>query len=175
MTTDSLLLHGVRFAAEAHRGITRKWSQMPYIVHPMRVMCRMMLHPLGDDLNVLLAAVCHDILEDCPQVGWSALVTAIGLEAAHIVEELTNPSKQYPELTRAQAKALDREHLYGVSLAARCIKLADRADNLRDMGIMAPPWKVDQYRAESQLLADALKGTDYDLEAELHTLLIIPE
>lgn len=168
---DSLILHGVRFAAEAHHGVTRKWSTTPYIVHPMRVMNRMMLHPLGDDVNILLACVCHDILEDCPQVGWSALIGAIGLEAAHMVEELTNPSKQHPELNRAQKKTMDREHLKTVSLAARCIKLIDRADNVRDMGRDAAYWERDRYFAESELLLTALTGSDQDLEAELATAL----
>jgi (p)ppGpp synthase/HD superfamily hydrolase len=171
---DGFLLNAVRFADAAHSGQRRKWSNTPYIVHPMRVMCRMMLHPLGDDLNVLCAAVCHDVLEDCPAIGWGDIVSEIGLAAAHIVEELTNPSKQHPELSRVKAKQLDREHLRTCSVAARAIKLADRADNLRDMGRDAPPWKIDQYREESRLLAECLKGTDRDLEAELAALLIIP-
>lgn len=57
-----MLNEAVEFAARAHRGQCRKGSDTPYITHPMEVVSICM--SITDDIEVLSAAVLHDVVED---------------------------------------------------------------------------------------------------------------
>lgn len=153
-------------ARRAHQGQMRDDSDQPYIVHPARVAARLAAR-FPDDPALTAAGWCHDVLEDCPQIPRDELRAAIGDDAFAIVCEVTNPSKQHPGLPRAERKAMDRAHIASISRRARCLKLADRADNLRD-GCACPDkdW-LATYVRESHLLAEVLHGTDAELEADL--------
>lgn len=153
-------------ARRAHQGQMRDDSDQPYIVHPARVATRL-ARRFPDDHALTAAGWCHDVIEDCPQIGRDELRTTIGDDAFAVVCEVTNPSKQHPGLPRAERKAMDRAHIATISRRARCLKLADRADNLRD-GCASPDkdW-LATYVRESRLLAEALRGTDAELEADL--------
>lgn len=157
-------------ATRAHAGQQRDDSGDPYIVHPTRVAARL-ARRFPDDAALIAAGWCHDVLEDCPQVSADELRAAIGDDALAIVREVTNPSKAHPELSRAERKAMDRAHIAVISRRARCLKLADRADNLRD-GCACPDkeW-LATYVRESRLLAEVLRGTDPDLERDLQDAL----
>ena len=67
---------------------------------------------------------------------------------------------------------MDREHIAMISRRAKLIKLADRADNLRE-GAGSPDraWLATCAK-ESQLLADVLRGTHPVLEGELAAAII---
>lgn len=153
-------------ARRAHQGQVRDDSNDPYIVHPARVAARL-ARRFPDDAALTAAGWCHDVIEDCPQITHDELRAAIGDDALAIVCEVTNPSKQHPDLPRAERKAMDRAHIATISRRARCLKLADRSDNLRD-GCACPDneW-LATYVRESRLLAEALRGTDPELEADL--------
>jgi (p)ppGpp synthase/HD superfamily hydrolase len=157
-------------ARRAHQGQQRDDSNDPYIVHPARVAARL-ARRFPDDAALTAAGWCHDVIEDCPQITRDDLRAAIGDDAFAIVGEVTNPSKQHPDLPRAERKAMDRAHIAVISRRARCLKLADRADNLRD-GCACPDkeW-LATYVRESRLLAEALRGTDPELEADLARIL----
>lgn len=51
------------FATEAHQGQTRKFSPLPYIIHPLEVST--IIATLTEDLNVMSAGLLHDTIEDC--------------------------------------------------------------------------------------------------------------
>jgi guanosine-3',5'-bis(diphosphate) 3'-pyrophosphohydrolase len=153
-------------ARRAHQGQMRDDSDQPYIVHPARVAARL-ARRFPADIDLTAAGWCHDVLEDCPHIGREELRAAIGDDALAIVSDVTNPSKAHPHLPRSERKAMDRAHIATISRRARCLKLADRADNLRD-GCASPDrdW-LATYVRESRLLAEALRGTDPELEADL--------
>lgn len=155
-TNDSIIMKAARFAGAAHHGQTRKQTNAPYITHPGRVAARVSRVSLADDTWVA-AAWCHDVLEDCP-VTFEELASRIGKDAALIVQELTNPSKDHKKLPRADRKQMDREHLSKCSLAAKCIKLADRADNLNEMSLYSDDFKK-LYLDESEELRKALHAS----------------
>lgn len=50
------------FAVQAHEGAYRKTGNVPFILHPMEVVC--VASTLTDDLDVLAACVLHDVVED---------------------------------------------------------------------------------------------------------------
>lgn len=148
----SIIIAAAQFAEKAHRGQVRKFTNRPYIEHPMRVAGRACLIPsFGED--EIAAAWMHDVLEDYPFVKIPAIFSPW---CYNIVCELTNPSKKHPELNRAARKAMDREHLATVSREAKIIKLLDRIDNLNEMVGADDDFKR-LYAEESRALAEALR------------------
>ena len=99
----------------------------------------------------------------------------IGEGATALVREVTNPSATCPDLPRAERKAMDRAHIASISQRAKCLKLADRIDNLRD-GTARPDraW-LKIYANESRLLAQSLAGADAELEEELLSAIAVAE
>lgn len=171
---DTLEQQAEALARRAHHGQVRDGTGEPYIVHPGRVAARLRRR-FPEDAALVAAAWCHDVVEDCPQVTAAELESAIGADAAAVVREVTNPSKAHPDLPRAERKAMDRAHIAAISRRARCLKLADRADNLRDGARSQDgPW-LARYAAESRLLQAALRGTDPELEADLEAALMAAE
>lgn len=158
------ITHASRVASELHQGQTRKYTGRPYIEHPARVAAR--LTRLGCSDEMICAAWLHDVLEDC-EVTFSILKAAYGipLDVCLLVHLMTNPSKQYPNLNRAERKKMDLAHLKNAPCDVRMIKLADRTDNLRELD-PAQPFAV-QYMNESIALLAALSETHEELEADL--------
>ncbi len=152
-------------ATRAHAGQVRDGGA-PYISHPARVAARL-ARRFPEDAALVAAGWCHDVLEDCPAITAAGLAEAVGTDAAALVREVTNPSASRRDLPRAERKAMDRAHLAHISRRARCLKLVDRADNLREGMATAERAWLARYAGESRLLAAALAGTDAELEAEL--------
>jgi (p)ppGpp synthase/HD superfamily hydrolase len=153
-----ILRKALELAMRAHLGQKRKYTNEPYIVHPMRVSLCMG----GWGESVMAAAVLHDVLEDCPKVREFHIVDACGEDVLEAVKDLTNPSKGL-DLPRAERKALDREHYRGKSVAVCTIKAWDRIDNLRDMGD-APDDFRRLYAAESSQLLDVLREQNLGMQ-----------
>src|ERR1700722_13848505 len=61
------VLRATKFATDAHDGQRRKWDDEPYVVHPMRV-ARRVAATDGATLEMVVAALLHDVIEDCPKV-----------------------------------------------------------------------------------------------------------
>lgn len=60
----NVLEQAIIFAVQAHSGACRKWSQEPYILHPLEAAA--IAATMTDDPEVLAAAVLHDVVEDTP-------------------------------------------------------------------------------------------------------------
>ena len=120
----------IGFATEAHKGQVRKFTNEPYINHPLRVMETVKL--FNGDEKVWAAAVGHDLIEDTS-------VTILDIEkefkmgVALMVFQVTSPSKQFPHLSRADRKAMDRYQLSVSNGESQDIKYADIFDNVPDM------------------------------------------
>ena len=175
------MLQAIQFAAEVHRNDVRKFTGEPYIYHCLRVMNEVVLHPLTQGMKYAMAAVCHDTIEDHPDVAdYDKVAAAIGVEATIVVGELTNryTSDQYPQCNRATRKRMERDRLSACSDPVKVIKLFDRLDNIKsfDLGQM---WKLDPkerkkalafakvYAEETMKLVAALRSADPALAAIL--------
>lgn len=150
-------------ALDAHAGQIRDENGEQYINHPIRV-AHILMHHFPKDDSLIAAAYCHDILEDCPNVAPEYLLSNIGEEAYGLVVECTNPSKMYPNLTRPEKKEMDRQHIAKLSYKAKCLKLADRTNNLDDTKDTKDIEWGKNYIKESMLLYTVLAGTHYKLE-----------
>ena len=57
-----VLERAIHFAVDAHRGMTRKLGDAPYILHPLEAL--VVAGTLTSDREVLAAMVLHDVVED---------------------------------------------------------------------------------------------------------------
>lgn len=137
------LLRAVAFSAEKHRGQRRKDEEgTPYVNHPVNVAT--LLADVGgvDDVEVLQAGVLHDTIEDTT-VGFEDLEREFGTRVATLVEEVTD-DKSRPKDER---KRVQKERSERISMEARAIRIADKIDNLEDLGARPPAdWPIDRKR-----------------------------
>jgi len=127
------LLHAINLAIEAHQGQKRKYTNDPYIVHPMGV--AQLYFAITEQQNEISLGACwlHDVLEDTKLSPF--LIKALcGEGVLKLVEELTQVSKP-EDGNRATRKAMDRGKLWGVSREAQIIKCCDIIENCSSIAL----------------------------------------
>lgn len=162
---SDLIIKAARFANKAHTGQLRKFTEAPYVTHPMRVANAVML--LEDsDPEMVAAAMLHDTIEDT-SVTYPDLLNTFGKIVAELVLELTNQytSKLYPKINRAARKEAELKRIAEISREAKIIKMLDRLDNLREIDYTDGFTKL--YCAESAELLRVLKDAHPEVAAEL--------
>ena len=131
-----------RFAAAAHDGHFRD-EGTPYIDHPVRV-ARILWEDLGSrDVDLIVAALNHDVLEDCAWLDETVLAGALGARATSLIKDVTKA-----KVAEEDKPARDRAYLdslRGLSHDSRLLKLADRIDNLRGVIHAGQPDKATRY------------------------------
>ncbi|MCB1800242.1 MAG: bifunctional (p)ppGpp synthetase/guanosine-3',5'-bis(diphosphate) 3'-pyrophosphohydrolase [Gammaproteobacteria bacterium] len=161
----AVLIRAANFAASFHRDQRRKdHAGSPYINHPL-ALADLLLNEAGvADLDILVAALLHDTLEDTDAT--SAEIEAVfGASVRSIVEEVSDDMT----LARAVRKRLQIERAPQLSPAARAVKLADKTCNLRDV-LVCPPagWSLQRCREYfdwANAVIDGLRGEHARLEA----------
>ncbi len=160
------LLQAVRFAAEAHRDDRRKGSAAaPYINHPITVAEQLAAAGLGEDTELLMAAMLHDVVEDTQTTG-EQLVAAFGERVASIVLEVSDNKA----LEKDVRKRLVVEQIGHKSRPARLIKLSDLIANVQDVIHHPPHWSHERklrYLEWAEQVTRAAAGTHAELEARL--------
>ena len=118
------------FANEKHGGVRRR-SGEPYINHCLRAARLLAEH--GFDSICMMAALLHDVVEDC-DVTLTQVRELFGREVAKTVDAVTALSdRDYDgrRLTKKQRDILsDAKFLNKVNTRALYVKIADRIDNL---------------------------------------------
>jgi hypothetical protein len=157
------LTEALAFAAEAHRNHRRKGaSQEPYINHLIEVL-DLVASVEGGDMDVLIAALLHDVLEDT-LTDYDGLVARFGERVARIVQEnsddMTLPK---PERGRARLASIGKK-----SREARLVKFADIISNLRAI-VISPPAGWSKHRRLGYLdscrnLVEAGRGCNAEIE-----------
>jgi (p)ppGpp synthase/HD superfamily hydrolase len=122
MVDSGRLEDAIAFAAHHHKGQRDKCGQ-PYIMHPLRVMMRL------DDEDARIAAVLHDVIEDC------------GVEPVYIRMGYGDVVGDAVEaLTRAEDEPYaDYIERCGANEIARRVKWADLRDNIDPVRLAAIP------------------------------------
>ena len=150
---ESLAQTALVFATAAHAAVgqMRKYTDDPYIVHPIRVATT--VAKFGGTDEMIAAAYLHDVVEDTG-VSIVDIQDMFGTDVALIVDGLTDVS--VPEDgNRAVRKAIDRQHSADARYEAQFVKCADIMDNASDIGDNDPSFNVI-YRKEMVLLLEVL-------------------
>jgi GTP diphosphokinase / guanosine-3',5'-bis(diphosphate) 3'-diphosphatase len=127
---EGKLLRAYNLARKAHHGQKRRDGQ-PYIVHPVAV--AEILTDLFADLDTLIAALLHDVVEDTPYTT-AHIRTLFGQNVVDLVDGVTKLKKaQYPfDKTARKMESLKKFfRLSKQDLRVILIKLADRLHNMR--------------------------------------------
>lgn len=131
----STLEHAIAIAAEAHGGQADKGGA-PYILHPLRVM---MTAFKEGGREAAIAAVLHDVIEDCPD--WPAERLAAEGFSPSVMAALDCLTRRNGEDYMAFV------HRCGTDPIARIVKLADLKDNM-DLTRIGSPTPKDEARLE---------------------------
>ncbi len=116
------------FAAEKHRNQLRRYTNEPYIVHPIAV-AKLVKGVKAHD-EVVAAALLHDVLEDT-DAKESELRELFGDTVTDLVVELTDVYTGPEHGNRKLRKEKEAIRLSLASADAQTIKVADLIDNTR--------------------------------------------
>jgi (p)ppGpp synthase/HD superfamily hydrolase len=168
----NLIIQCAQWSYEGHKTQPRKFTGRPYFEHPQRLANRAMLVPNVLE-EVVGACYTHDLKEDQPEF-WEEILPHVNPEVVRMTNWLTNPSKSFPDLPRAEKKKMDREHLSKAPHWVKYIKYIDRIDNLNELGssLNVPADWLKMYLRESWKLKVALyeSGIHEALDMELGNL-----
>ncbi|MEY1090303.1 bifunctional GTP diphosphokinase/guanosine-3',5'-bis pyrophosphate 3'-pyrophosphohydrolase [Morganella morganii] len=131
-----LLKQAYVVARDAHEGQTRS-SGEPYITHPVAVAC--ILAEMRLDLETLMAALLHDVIEDTPAT-FQDIEQLFGTTVAGLVEGVSKLDKlNFRDKKEAQAENFRKMVMAMVKdIRVILIKLADRTHNMRTLGSLRP-------------------------------------
>jgi len=126
----------IEFAASKHQFQKRKGAAgIPYINHLIEVaalLTRQVDNPTSD---LLIAAILHDVIEDT-DAKKEDIQNRFGKKVLGIVLEVTDDMR----LPSFKRKALQIQHAKDLSYEARCIKIADKTCNIRDILFTRIKW-----------------------------------
>ena len=119
------------FAARKHAAQTRKASSIPYIAHLMGVASLALEH--GGDEDIAIAALLHDVVEDCGGAPMSKEVKRrFGSRVAKIVDGCTDSDKD-PKPPWRERKETYLQHLKSADAETRLVSAADKLNNIRSI------------------------------------------
>src|SRR6267142_7162774 len=118
-------LRALSFAAEKHAGQTRKASTIPYIAHLMGV-ASLVLEAGGDE-DLAIAALLHDVVEDC---GGTPMLKEVrrhfGARVAKVVDGCSDTDTDtYPKPPWRERKEDYIRHLRTADADTRLVSAAD--------------------------------------------------
>ena len=149
-----------RFCAIAHGSQKRKYTDMPYWVHPFAV--AELVSMVTDNEDIIIAAYLHDTLEDTSVI-YDDLVEFFGHTVAQLVYEVSDVSRP-EDGNRKVRKDLDRQHLAKASPEGQTIKLADLIDNSHSITRYDPNFAIVYMKEKARLLEVLTKGDKTLLE-----------
>jgi (p)ppGpp synthase/HD superfamily hydrolase len=127
----SRFLRAFQFAAEKHAGQTRKASTIPYIAHLMGVASLVL--EVGGDEDLAIAALLHDVVEDC---GGAPILKEVrrrfGARVAKVVDGCTD-ADTYPKPPWRERKENYLRHLKTADADTRLVSAADKLNNVRSI------------------------------------------
>jgi guanosine-3',5'-bis(diphosphate) 3'-pyrophosphohydrolase len=160
-----LLFSALKFAADRHRHQKRKGvDQTPYVNHLIAVVD--LLLDVGGvyDVDVLVAAVLHDTIEDT-ETSAVEIEDRFGVRVRAIVEAVTDDKS----LPKEERKRLQVVHAPAKSREAKLVKLADKISNVTDVSEYPPEGWSDERRIAyvdwAESVVDGLRGVNAALES----------
>ena len=128
------LADAYRFAADRHVGQRRKGEAAEPVVNHLAEVADLVARATdGADVDLVMAAVLHDTVEDTDTT-LEELAARFGARVAGFVAEVTD-DKTLPWTERKRLQVVTAAH---ASHGAKVIKLADKTSNLRAMAVSPP-------------------------------------
>ena len=127
------LLKAVSLASIAHRDQTRKGDGgAPYINHLIEVAYLLSEHADVTDVQVLEAAILHDVLEDT-ELSREIILDSFGKEVLAYIEAVTDDKT----LSLSERREEQLKHMSAAPIEVQLIKLADHCSNIASI---PPKW-----------------------------------
>ncbi|MFW9823049.1 MAG: HD domain-containing protein [Candidatus Thorarchaeota archaeon] len=159
--------NAITFAFEKYGTLTRKSMDIPYVVHPIRITT--ILHANGfnefDHEELMIAALFHDLIEDT-DLDLNEIEIQFGKRIGDIVIELTKP-----EGAKGRNKDKWLENFVIKSKEAKIIKLADRIDNLMDIGDIWDTEKQKSYADQAKIILKSCGEANKQLASKLKEMI----
>jgi len=151
-----VIVKAITFAAQNHKGMVRKQTDIPYIVHPMEAAA--IVATMTVDANVIAAAVLHDVLEDTP-ITVEILRTEFNDTICDLVAEESEDKRegQPASETWLIRKEEAIETLRNASTDAKMVALGDKLSNVRAM--------ARDYRKSGENLWERFNQNDPKIQA----------
>lgn len=146
------------FSAGAHSEQVRKFSGLPYVIHPVHVACIVAKYVPSASPELLAACILHDTIEDTP-VDYETVAELFGTEVADLVDEVTKRDFLYDDATKPELKEFERIRLATVSPQAQTLKCGDMLSNTRSMRTENPD-RFATYVLENRRLFDTITDAD---------------
>jgi (p)ppGpp synthase/HD superfamily hydrolase len=157
------LLEALDFAAERHSAQRRKGPDAaPYVNHLIEVARLVASVGQVEEVEVLMAAVLHDVLEDTPTSA-DEVEQRFGADVRRLVEALSDDKR----LPRRRRRAITLEHLPEMDPRAKLVKLADLSSNIKQLPDSWTSARKLEYLAWSEAAA-RLCGPECPALAELY-------
>ncbi|MBD3310929.1 MAG: HD domain-containing protein [Candidatus Magasanikbacteria bacterium] len=123
------------FAISSHDCQFRK-SGDPYIVHPIAIAIK--LHNKYNDIQLTVAALLHDVVEDCEEVSREDIYNKFGREAGFIVDANTKRLIDFFEYPDKIFESKVERLLWAGRKDVRVLllKIADRENNLKTINYL---------------------------------------
>ena len=128
--------NALNFAIKGYGTLKRKNSNLPYIIHPVRIasILRAAGYSEFQHEELFIAALFHDLVEDT-NTTLEEIEIEFGSKVALIVHEVSKPEdKSKKEWLNSFGK---------FSTEAKILKMADRIDNLMEM----EGWSIERQKA----------------------------
>lgn len=146
-------------AAHSATGQKRKFTNLPYQVHPQEVAEILETYAANIDEDMIAACYLHDVLEDT-QVQHGTIVHYFGEEVGRLVQGVTNINWPAPKPSRHDRHEMEVARLRLTCPRTKTIKLADCYANLKDIVIHDPKFAATYIPEKKMLLHEALKEGD---------------
>ena len=146
------------FAQRAHKDQVRKFTGLPYFdAHVQKVNGTLKLYTT--DEATLIAALLHDVIEDCYENKWEAytdIKDLFGKEVADIVWELTSDEDEIKHKWGGSKTNYLINKMLKMSDKAFTIKLSDRFNNIADAFTASERFRTNYYR-ETCAIVDTME------------------
>jgi myo-inositol-1(or 4)-monophosphatase len=126
-----VLEKAISFATKAHQGTTRKGTKTPYILHPLEAAA--IVSSMTNDVEVMAAAVLHDVLEDT-EITEDQLRFEFGNRIADFVcAESENKREDQPsaDTWRLRKQETINDLYRETRIEIKMIALSDKLSNMR--------------------------------------------
>jgi (p)ppGpp synthase/HD superfamily hydrolase len=148
VTLGPRFLQAFILASEKHKNQTRKASTIPYIAHLMGV-ASLVLEAGGDE-DLAIAALLHDVVEDCGGMPMLKEVRRrFGQRVARVVDGCTDADTDPKPPWRARKEKYIR-HLKTADADTRLVSAADKLNNVRSI--------LSDYRAIGESVWSRFQG-----------------